>query len=96
MKAIADQVPRSLRESRPEVPPALATVVETALQKDPAQRYLSARDLGRALEAARVGTGGVTQRDAGSLPSAKGTVFSHRTLAIAAVVVPSRWERRDG
>ncbi len=87
MKAIADQVPRSLRESRPEVPPALAAVVETALQKDPAQRYLTARDLVRALEAARVSTGDVTQRDAGVLPSAKRTVFSHRTLAIAGAVV---------
>ena len=87
MKAIADQAPRPLREIRPEVPPALAAVVETALQKEPAKRYLTARDLMRALEAARAGTGDVTQRDALALPDARRGALSTRALAIAAVVV---------
>ena len=87
MKAIGEQVPRPLREIRPEVPPGLAAVVETALQKEPAKRYLTARDLLRALEAARAGTGDVTQRDAVALPDASRAALSTRALAIAAVVV---------
>ena len=47
----AQESPR-VRERRPDVPAALALVLETALEKDPAARFQSAAELGRALLAA--------------------------------------------
>ncbi len=41
--------PRSLRADRPEVPPALETLVLRALEKDPGRRFSSADDMSRAL-----------------------------------------------
>lgn len=43
--------PRSLRKERPEVPPALETLVLRALEKDPGRRFSSADDMSRALPA---------------------------------------------
>jgi serine/threonine protein kinase len=44
--------PPSVRALRPDVPPALATVIENALEKDVAARFQTAAELGRALVAA--------------------------------------------
>lgn len=44
--------PPSVRDRRPDVAPALALVLETALEKDAANRFHSAAELGRALVAA--------------------------------------------
>ncbi len=44
--------PPDVRERRPDVPPALALVIETALEKDAAHRFQTAPELGRALLAA--------------------------------------------
>ena len=44
--------PPSVRERRADVPPALAVVIENALEKDAAARFQSATELGRALIAA--------------------------------------------
>jgi serine/threonine-protein kinase len=44
--------PPSVRERRPDVTPALAMVIEHALEKEPAARFPSAAELGRALVAA--------------------------------------------
>ena len=44
--------PPSVRERRPDVSPALAVVIETALEKDASARFHSAAELGRALLAA--------------------------------------------
>jgi serine/threonine protein kinase len=44
--------PPAVRDKRPDVPPALAVVIETALEKDAADRFQSASELGRALVAA--------------------------------------------
>lgn len=43
--------PRALHELRPDLPPALATVIQTALARDPAQRYPTAGALAAALHA---------------------------------------------
>lgn len=45
LEAIARDDPTPIRELRPEIPDALAALVERALEKDPERRYLSARDL---------------------------------------------------
>jgi serine/threonine-protein kinase len=47
----ADAPPR-VRDTRPDVPPALAIVIETALEKDAGARFQNAAELGRALVAA--------------------------------------------
>jgi serine/threonine-protein kinase len=44
--------PPSVREKRPDVPPALALVIETALEKEVSARFQTAGELGRALVAA--------------------------------------------
>ena len=44
--------PPPVRDKRPDVSPALAVVIETALEKDAADRFQSASELGRALVAA--------------------------------------------
>jgi serine/threonine-protein kinase len=45
MMAILEQEPPPLREMRPDVPPALADIVERCLAKDPADRYGSAEEI---------------------------------------------------
>ncbi|HEX6791445.1 MAG TPA: protein kinase, partial [Candidatus Krumholzibacteria bacterium] len=50
--AITTLEPTPLRQLNPAVSPALASVVERALQKDPAQRYASAAEMAAALRAA--------------------------------------------
>ena len=44
--------PPDVRDKRPDVPPALAVVLETALEKEASARFQSASELGRALVAA--------------------------------------------
>ncbi|PJF42583.1 MAG: hypothetical protein CUN50_03525 [Candidatus Thermofonsia Clade 1 bacterium] len=44
--------PRSVRELRPDLPPALEAVINKALEKDPAQRYQTAGELAAAFKAA--------------------------------------------
>ena len=44
--------PPDVRAKRPDVPPALAIVIENALEKDATARFQSAAELGRALVAA--------------------------------------------
>jgi serine/threonine-protein kinase len=46
------EAPPSVRDARPDVPPALAIVIETALEKDAGARFQNAAELGRALLAA--------------------------------------------
>ncbi|MBI1788499.1 MAG: protein kinase [Acidobacteria bacterium] len=45
MLAILQSQPRSLVEHRPEAPPDLRNIVEKALEKDPADRYQSMREM---------------------------------------------------
>jgi serine/threonine-protein kinase len=45
MQAIVEQPPPPLRELRPDVPPALAAIVERCLEKEPARRYASAAEI---------------------------------------------------
>ena len=47
--AIVSDPPPPLREARPDVPEELAAVVARAMEKDPARRYASMRELARAL-----------------------------------------------
>lgn len=49
---VRTEAPPPVRQLRPEVSPALATVVERAMAKDPAQRYQSAYEMRQALSVA--------------------------------------------
>ena len=50
MMAVAREEPSSLVAARPDVPPALARIVERCLEKDPFARFQSTRDLAFALD----------------------------------------------
>jgi hypothetical protein len=51
--AVQHTTPPPLAELRPELPAALAALVERAMQRDPAERFATAADMGEAAEAAR-------------------------------------------
>lgn len=51
MIAIASRDPSPIADSRPDVPPALALVIKRCLEKEPAERFESARDVAFAMEA---------------------------------------------
>lgn len=55
MNAVLTRSPEPVKALRGDVPPALAAIVDRALQKDPARRFASAREMLAALEA--IGTG---------------------------------------
>jgi len=61
--------PPSLRESHPEIPLSLVQIVETALQKDPEQRFLTAEAMALALEASATRSQTMASASVVSLPS---------------------------
>jgi len=50
MRQQVEGKPRTVRQLRPDVPAALALIVEKMMAKDPAQRYATPREAGKALE----------------------------------------------
>lgn len=52
---ILEEDPEPLRTHRRDIPPSLVRVIETAMQKDPVERYPSVRELLDGLNAARAG-----------------------------------------
>jgi tetratricopeptide (TPR) repeat protein len=76
--AVLRDQPPPLSEVRPEVPPALAAVVEKALCKDPEERHASMRDLRAELERA-------AGRRAGDGSSSRGPAPAVRVLAVLAL-----------
>ena len=51
MNAVLNNATPPIRKSRPDLPDALAAVVDRALQKDPAQRFASAAEMAAAIHA---------------------------------------------
>ena len=79
---VNDEVP-SVLEARPDLPPALAAVINTALEKDRAKRYPSAMEL---LEALRPFSDGVViapRTSAVSLPSTREIEGAATQIAVA-------------
>jgi WD40 repeat protein len=76
--------PRPVTALRPEVPPALAAVVEKMLAKDPAGRYQTPVEVARALEPF---TAGDTRRRARRWPLLLGATAAAALLAVAAAVL---------
>ena len=58
LDAILNQVPPDIRTLRPKLSTGLGLVVAKALEKDPAKRYASTRELGTALRRVAQGKGG--------------------------------------
>ncbi len=65
MKHLSEPTP-DLRQIAPQTPPAIAQVAETALAKEPGQRFASARDMLAALEAAMPGVTLLASKDVAS------------------------------
>jgi hypothetical protein len=82
LRAVAEATPRPLRQLNPEVPEALATVIEKLHAKDPARRYQSAAELGEVL-------GGLLAEveQASGLVPARPPARRRRALAVLAAVV---------
>ena len=76
---------------RPELPPACDVVVQRALAKDPAQRYPSAGDLGRA---ARDAAGGVSGRRSERMVARGAAAPARETASTTAVPGPTVSSRR--
>jgi len=81
MKHITDPVP-SISHVRPDLPPTLDRVIETAMAKDPAERYQSGQELSKALDAITQEIGStsppvspqpVISRTASAMPVSPGT-----------------------
>jgi hypothetical protein len=51
MDKIANSQHAPLHTIRPELPPCVSSIVDRALQKEPAKRYASAGEMARALRA---------------------------------------------
>ncbi|MDQ6717804.1 MAG: protein kinase, partial [Gemmatimonadota bacterium] len=77
---LVTETPRSVRESRPAVTASLNAVVMKALEKIPADRFESARELGGALSAAETDSGSLPSR--APIPSA-----GSRKVYVAAIVL---------
>jgi serine/threonine protein kinase/TolB-like protein/Tfp pilus assembly protein PilF len=62
--AIFDRDPQPLKHRAPIVPPALQSVVDKSLRKDPAERYQTAEEMLSELSAIKEKTDGITPRSA--------------------------------
>ncbi len=86
LSAILREDPPPLSAQNPGVPPALERVVQRCLEKDPAERFQSARDLAFALDALSSGASGPTSGRAVIPPARKwkGTLVVAAALAAIA------------
>jgi formylglycine-generating enzyme required for sulfatase activity len=67
MNAILNETPPGVGTLRPDAPPAIVTIVERALQKNPADRYASAAEMERDLAALETPTGPTAVDDTGAI-----------------------------
>ena len=79
--------PVPITQVRPDLPPALAELVMRCLAKLPAERWQSASDVARTLEAFATPSGGVTPTQTRPVPAVKPVAARRRLLAGVAIVV---------
>ena len=95
-KVLTDK-PRSVRATRPAVPPHVESAIERALEKLPADRWASAADFCDALRARRIGSGKavVVSSDPRAAPSRRALVLGAAAglVALAAIAGAWRWLR---
>jgi formylglycine-generating enzyme required for sulfatase activity/tRNA A-37 threonylcarbamoyl transferase component Bud32 len=87
MRSIAETRPPAVSTVRSEVPPALESIIERALQKRPGDRYESAHHLLEELQSLRVSIDGSATATMARPVSASRTSLSKRALAIGAVAI---------
>jgi Tol biopolymer transport system component len=88
LSAILRETPRPLSEVKPELPRDFARIVRRALNKDPEERYQSAKDLRNDLTAVRDDlASGASMRPAAAGPVAPPTRRSRTLTAVAAALV---------
>jgi serine/threonine-protein kinase len=95
------QPPPPLALKRPEVPPALATLIDRLLEKDPANRPATARDVLHALEAGETRSNDYLgrTRSPSEMPSGRGrrgavVVVAGLLLVLAGSLGYERWQSR--
>jgi eukaryotic-like serine/threonine-protein kinase len=86
MTAILKEDPPEISDAHPGISPAVERVVDYCLEKDPAARFQSARDLGLALEALS-GASGATSATLAAVPEAKKKGGLALALAAAAALI---------
>ena len=89
MNAVLKGEPSPIVEANPQVPPLLERIVRRCLEKDPENRFQSARDLAFALEATEDAYAGRPSSDA-----RRGTAWAVAALAAATAVIPIVFLRR--
>jgi len=87
MRSIADDRPRALSTVRSEVPPALDSIIERALQKRVGERYASAHDLLAELESLRSLMGESATAAVAHAASASRASRNKRSMAIGAAAL---------
>ncbi|MGI8842544.1 MAG: protein kinase domain-containing protein [Gemmatimonadaceae bacterium] len=78
------EIPGPLGATRPDVPRAIAQLVARLLEKDPARRPQSAREVLHALDGATKGAGA-----ASALPSSRGRIATIAAIAAGLVIITS-------
>ena len=81
MMAILKEEPPELSITHHALPPAIERIVRRALEKDPAERFQSARDLGFALEALSGSSGSIPATVAAAI--ARGRTYRRRRMPVA-------------
>jgi serine/threonine protein kinase len=76
--------PRPIRSINPNVPVMLAAVAERAMQKDPAQRFQTADEMARALEAVIAAFSGISAT-LSAFPASGGTVPAFQNSGVSGV-----------
>ena len=87
MRSIADDRPRTLSTVRSEVPPALDSIIERALQKRAGDRYASAHHLLEELESLRGSIGESATAAVARAATASRASLNKRSMAIAAAAL---------
>ena len=87
LSAHVTESPESITKRRDTVSPALAELVERCLAKKPADRWQSAQEVRRQLDALTTPTAGMTPTDTRPLPAAVTLARSKTTVATIGVVI---------
>jgi hypothetical protein len=91
MNAVLKLDPPDLLESNPQLPSALAHIIDHCLEKDPHDRFQSARDLAFDLKALSAASGVSAARKAIAFPVRRWPVAAAVAVAVVAIAAASFW-----
>jgi len=95
MSAILKEDPPDLSESNRSLSPGLGRLVRHCMEKSPAQRFQSARDLAYDLESASVSSGGAPIRDLPRPMYGRRLLFFAAAVLVAAAIASALWISRS-